>query len=232
MEIYLRQARDYAAFGELAPAHARIDRLKSFWETLKEVFGERDFKTRRSQPTTVLDLACGFCEEARLLASFFSSGIAGVPTEQARVIGIDRDKEAIEAAIASSRALDPFFYSDRFYLAMNGTFLCGDATDLKAYREIPQEVDVILVRHQFIARDSQGFEKMVAGALPRLKASGRMLFTSFAESEQQELLEMLKRLPCETLSAKQNPHAVELKEKFKEGYIAIDKFICLIKKRG
>jgi len=231
MQIYLRQAHDYAAFGELAPAHARIDRLKSFWETLKEVFGERDFKGRKPKSTTVLNLACGFCEESRLISAFFSSGIPGIPTEQVKFFGIDYDKGAIETAITSSRALDPFFYSERFSLSINATFVCGDATNLDAYPEIPKEIDIMIVRHQFIARAPIEFEKMVAGALKRLKPTGLMLFTSFADSEQSLLTEMLNQLPCEILLAKENPHAVELKEKFKEGYIAIDKYICLVKRK-
>ena len=167
MEIYLRQAQDYAALGPLAPAQARLDRLVSFWKTLSWVFGTPPPKC--NTPTiNVLDLACGFCEESRIVASFFSSGIAGVPTEQVRLFGIDRDDGAIAAAIAGSLTHDPFFSPERYYLRMNGVFRSGDATKAETYRELPNAFDYIIVRHQFIARDAAQFEAMVKMALERL----------------------------------------------------------------
>lgn len=231
MKVYLKQDQEYAEMAQLASHQMKAERLGRFWEMLGWVLAKYPIpRGTGSSPVKVLDVACGVCEESRLISAFFSTGVAGFPSDGVELICLDSDLGAIQTAAASLDALDPFFYSPRFHIGMRAVFIHGDATLLDKMAEVPKELDFALMRHQFAVRSPDAVKKITEKVLLRLKARGVMLFTSFCEEEHLRLKKVLAEIPCEILLEKENPRALPIKETFLEGPVAIDKYVCLIRR--
>ena len=98
MLIYETQAQEYAEILQRAEAESRIERMRRFWRTLEVTFSRFPLAKPEDRPLVVLDLACGICEESRVVAAFFSTGIPGFPSSAVRLIGIDADFESVRTA--------------------------------------------------------------------------------------------------------------------------------------
>jgi hypothetical protein len=230
MEIYQRQAEEFVQLQIQAQARQRAERIRRFWETLRWGLEKNPLQRPENRPLHVLDLACGQCEEARTVGAYFSSGIPGMPTRAVRFFGIDKNPQAIHTAVLGSENGDPFYQSDAFYISLDSTFVCGDATHLEYYPELPEEIDFILVRHQFLIRAPEIFEQMLKKAFERLSSNGIVFFTSFSLMEHEALLKLVEYLGCEVLLAKKNPHALPIREPAPEGEVAFDQFVCVIRR--
>lgn len=87
----------------------------------------------------LLDLACGACNEAKTLPRFFSGLQKGAfYNQKLKFVGLDlRAREIAEAAARFGD--DP---------KADFEFLQGNATQLQQHRQLPDEFNVIFVRHQ------------------------------------------------------------------------------------
>ena len=128
---------DIQRYLEIAAELKRTDqRNQQLWEALKKYFGQIKYKVPKSRPVHILNVACGECEEARVLTAFFSTGIFGYPSSNAKLIGIDRDEISIQKAknLLITPALSD--RTDAYIVIPHCEFIVGDATKLDQYAEI------------------------------------------------------------------------------------------------
>ncbi len=136
------------------------------------------------------------------------------------------------AAHGCDASFDPFFQSPSFFIDMRATFICGDARQIDVISEIPGTVDFVLMRHfQFAIRDPQAVKEILSKALNTLTRDGKVLFTSFCKAEHEVLINLLGELPCEVVFEGENPHAMPVKKETYQGQVAIDQFVCLIRRK-
>ena len=169
--------------------------------------------TPRSSEETVnlLNLACGHCEEAAVLAAFF-----GREGRRVRFYGMDvRDRE-IETARRRYHATEDAFRKLGVPKLRGddgegeALFIADDAQRLDGYREIPREFDLIFLRHQNVWHDRDIWRRIYEFALARLPAHGYLVITSYFDREHLIALDLLKTIGAEVVVSLENPNSREL----------------------
>lgn len=162
------------------------------------------------RPIDLLNLACGHCEEAAILAAFFGRG-----GRRVRFFGMDvRDRE-VETARRRYAATEAAFRrlgvpQLRGETDSDGTgveFVADDATKLAGYREIPREYDLIFLRHQNVWHDREIWRRIYEFALARLPEHGYLVITSYFDREHLIALDLLKTLGAEVIASLENPRS-------------------------
>jgi|GEM_PF-1547053 len=131
-------------------------------------------------PIKILNVACGMGVETPVLVNQF--GQSPNTPEQVSIIGIDPLERRIQIAQELADTTPG-----------QHTFIVGDATRLGDYPEIPQEVDVALVRRQNVAghpRWSMLFEQ----TMEKLRPGGIALVTSIGQFEHSEMIKIFEDL--------------------------------------
>lgn len=167
-----------------------------------------------------MDLACGRCNEASVLSAFFGGNNFGFASNKVKVIGVDTDKQEIE------RARVNYNISQVDELRENFEFINGDATELDRYPLIPEQVDVVVIRHQQISEDVEKWTKILQQALERVRLEGIVVATSYSDDEHGMLLKTLEKLPCQVVVNQRNPYSRRLGH----NQISVDRNIVIIRK--
>lgn len=198
---------------------------RSFWNMLVTEVAKTDYRPPQDRPTQILDVGCGRCMEGIVLNSYFGGGHFGFNSNNVELKGIDLDPENIKKAEAEHMIMD--YPNSTKYVPKTGyEFIRGDATDLEKYEQLPEQFDVIMVRHQQISDSEQTWVKIFQEALKRLAPDGIIISTSFSDIEHDMLVEQLKKLDCEILVNEANPYAVHTSVK----EVSIDRDVVIIKK--
>jgi len=175
----------------------------------------------------VLDLACGECKEGYVLSAFFGGNQYGLPSDKVKIVGIDVDKSEIDRAIRRQQKPDYSQKITTWHQPSNFEFICGDVTRLNQYPEIPQQVDVVIIRHQQISDNEQKWLQIFRQGLERITQGGFILITSYSDIEHQMLIEVLQKLPCQIVLNEKNPWARPLSHK----EISLDRNVVIAKRQ-
>jgi hypothetical protein len=166
-------------------------RSEALAKALRHAFTQADIKI----PTQakILDLACGPCSEASTLINFFGGSKNGT-----QLTGVDVMEPEIIIANEMNRD-NP-----------NTNFLQGDATNLNLINGVPEKVDIVSIRHQFVSSDPDVWEGIFQQGLDRLKNDGTMVLTSYTRYEHKEMLELMQRLGAKVVYSGENPGRKEI----------------------
>jgi SAM-dependent methyltransferase len=175
----------------------------------------------------LLNLACGHCEEAAVLAAFF-----GRTGQRVRFFGMDvRDRE-VETARRRYQATEEAFRKLGVPALRGGDeeaqFIADDATRLAGYREIPAEYDLVFLRHQNVWHDRDIWRRIYEFALARLPAHGYLIITSYFDREHLIALDLLKTLGAEVVVSLQNPNSRALDYPGK----SVDRHLAALRRGG
>ncbi len=200
---------------------------RRFWNMLVTEVSKTDYQPPQNRQTLILDVGCGRCEEGIVLSAYFGGGEYGFPSENVKLIGIDIKKEDIEKAIFSHQRPDFSEQVTKYVLPPNFEFIHGDATKLDQYPQIPDQVDVIVIRHQQISANEKVWMEIFQKSLEKLSPNGIMILTSFSDIEHKMLMEKLKELDVEVVVNERNPFAKPTKHK----EVSIDRNIAIVKRK-
>lgn len=184
-----------------------------FWNMLVDKIHQTGFELPQGRPVEVLDLACGTCEEGKTLNSFFGGRIYPEFSPDVNLTGIDVDAESIENAEYNNRVYDK--QKKENYLPANMKFIVADATRLEQYPEIPQQADVVIIRHQQLVGDpdrsqeesQEIWRKIFSQAFERVRPEGIVIITSHDEYQNDYAKKVLETLDCEIVLDQDNPYA-------------------------
>ncbi|MGA3020636.1 MAG: class I SAM-dependent methyltransferase [Candidatus Micrarchaeales archaeon] len=194
--------KDYETYDQGIEAKAH------FWNMLAATVPETGYVIPEGRLTTILDVACGFGEELRVLDEYFGGGRFGKSNNNTRIVGIDIHSRAIEW---QRRNLE--LVSRENELKTKSTLperielVVGDATALSNYPQIPEKADVIVIRHPYIQSDRVMWTKIFEQAVNRLSEEGIMILTTHSDEEKDMVLEVLGTLKCRVVINKRNPFA-------------------------
>jgi hypothetical protein len=191
----------------LEAAREEGDWNTAFWNMLVSEVSASGYTPPQGRRTEVLVLGCGCCAEGMFLNGFFGGGEFGRKNTNARVTGIDIQSKEIERAIQKNLSLDA---SGRRSLPESLQFITGDATKLDQYPQIPEQADVVVLRHQQISASEKVWGSIFKQALQRVTPEGIVICTSFSDVEHEMLLRKLAELDCQVVISKRNPHAKPL----------------------
>jgi|GEM_PF-3248493 SAM-dependent methyltransferase len=200
---------------------------KRFWNMLVTTVARSGYKPPQGRQTIILNLGCGRCEEGIVLSAFFGGENFGSSSENVKLIGVDIKQKNIESAIRLYSLPDFSEKVTKHVLQPNYEFIVGDATNLNRYQQIPEEVDVVVIRHQQISDNEQTWVKIFQQAIQRVSKDGIIIITSFSDTEHEMLIEALRKLDCEIVIDESNPYAKPL------GHpeISLDRRVAIIRKR-
>lgn len=115
------------------------------------------------------------------------------------MIGIDTDEEGIKTAIAVHKPIVSGGIGD---LPPHFKFLHGDAKELDQIEEVPEEVDVVVMRHpQFVYDETEdAYEKwttILRQSLDRLSEKGIVFITTYNEADRDLVRAAAGELGCQ-----------------------------------
>jgi len=159
----------------------------------------------------LLNLACGYCEEGAVLSAFW-----GRSGKRVRQFAMDLRHAEIDKARRRYAATERMFEAAgggkirRRDEGLDVEFIADDATHLVGYGEIPENYDVVFIRHQNLWHDRTTWQRIYEFALARIADNGLLLITSYFDREHLLALELLKSLGGEVLVSERNRNSREL----------------------
>lgn len=149
--------------------------------------------SRRRDALSILNLACGACDEAETLSQA-AAGALSDPAASTLLVGVDiRGRELDEAR-------ERFRSSSRHRFE----FLREDASRLDRHRELPEQFDLVFFRHQNLYHGRDLWRRIFQQGLERVSEDGLLVVTSYFDREHQLALEAFQELGAEVLSTRQN----------------------------
>lgn len=158
----------------------------------------------------LLNLACGHCEEGAVLSAYF--GQTGKPVRQFAMDLRDHEIDKAKRRYAATESL----FAKAGVPGIRPTenkieFVADDATRLVGYGQIPNEFDVVFIRHQNLWNGLTTWRRIYAFALERIaRHGGTLIITSYFDREHLQALELVKTLGGTILATEQNPGSREL----------------------
>jgi hypothetical protein len=145
---------------------------------------------------SVLNVACGACDEAGTLSDFFASlgGGDGFPA-RTLLVGTDvRDRELGEARRRFASRGDRAF-----------EFFKADASKLREHKQLREEFDIVFFRHQNLYNGRQLWHRIFEQALERLDRNGLLVITSYFDREHDLALRAFEDIGAEVVASVRNP---------------------------
>jgi len=175
-------------------AGARKERVR-FWNMLATFVPASGYVSPQGRTVNILDLACGACDEAPILNRYFGGGSFDGPlSKRVRFVGIDKNEEKIKEAAAMN---------DR----PNFTFIPDSAADVSLYPEVPEVVDVVVIRHPHNSSNPAVWADIFRQGIARLTDGGIMISPSFSEKDHQRVVDLLQSLGCAIVVNERNPYS-------------------------
>lgn len=172
----------------------------------------------------VLDLACGDCREAEVIADF-AAELKGGADAAAKLTGIDvRAREIADAGRKFGRRRS----AEEGRGAREFEFLVGDATKLPDHRELGGDFDLVFLRHQNYWDGDRAWEEIFDHALAKLGEEGRLVITSYFDKEHRLALEAIQRLGGELIGSEANPESRALATPGK----SVDRHVAIFRRKG
>lgn len=154
----------------------------------------------------ILNLACGQCDEAETLVNFAQSQTQGA----VQLIGADiRIREILQARAQHSH--------------LPAEFLLEDATKLHHHKELGEDFNMVLLRHQNYWHGPELWKRIFEQGLARMDENGLLVITSYFDKEHQLALEALDKLGAELITTHSNMDSRQLLTpgKFVDKHIAV-----------
>lgn len=222
---------DYREMLINAQEHGKTSEI--FWNMLVDKIHQIGFELPEWRQIEVLDLACGICEEGRVLNSFFGGRKYPEFSSSVNLTAIDIEEESIKNAKYNNRVWDS--QKKENYLPSNMCFITGDATRLDQYPEIPSQVDVVIIRHQQLvgSPDQSQYEairtwkEIINQGLKKLNSNGMMIITSHDEYQNDFAKRILEQMECEIVLDQDNPYAREKESRYS---VMDDHYVLIIRK--
>lgn len=176
-------------------------------------------KLRRPGEVRILDLACGACDEAEVLARRVEAlrGDAG-------------HQEGINFTGMDIRAREIGWARDRFRgdpnRKLHYEFLEGDARKLDGHTQLPEQFDLIFMRHQNLWNGKKVWEEIYHKALEKLSPGGRLVITSYFDREHEQALAAIQGQGGRLLLTRRNPLSRELPTPGK----SVDRHLAVLEK--
>lgn len=159
----------------------------------------------------ILNIACGQCDEAGALVKFAQSQTSG----DVRLIGADiRIREILQARAQHAH--------------LPAEFLLEDATKLHQHKEMGEDFNMVLLRHQNYWHDTELWKKIFEQGLAKVDKDGLLVITSYFDKEHQLALDALQKLGAELVTSKSNARARALITAGK----SVDKHIAVFRRKG
>jgi len=201
----------------LAEDQRRLRRMLE--RTVGRVVGAGGLGAPESSEVSILDVACGACDEAGTLADFFQSlrsGRGGEPVAT-HLVGTDvRERELDEA---------------RARFVGDGTrtfeFFKGDASRLDSHRELRGAFDVLVFRHQNLYHGRTLWPRIFEQGLARLKEDGLLVMTSYFDREHELALKVFEDLGAEVVITERNEESRELATPGK----SVDRHVAVLRRK-
>jgi hypothetical protein len=172
-------------------------RLRRMLErTVGRVVADGDSALIARPEVSILDVACGACDEAETLSDYFRSlrdgGVDGGAAT--RLIGTDVRERELDAA------------RDRFRnrAGRSFEFFRGDASRLGDHRELLSDFDVLVFRHQNLYHGRELWHRIFEQGLARLRDDGLVVVTSYFDREHELALRAFRSLGAEVLVSERN----------------------------
>lgn len=165
-------------------------------------------RPRAAHDMRVLNLACGQCDEAETLVKF-AQAQAKAPGD-VRLIGADiRIREILQARERHAN--------------LPAEFLLEDATRLGAHKQVGEDFDMVMLRHQNFWHGPELWKKIFEQGLEKAGDDGLLVITSYFDKEHRLALDALKDLGAELIETRHNPLARKLQApgKFVDKHIAV-----------
>jgi SAM-dependent methyltransferase len=163
-------------------------------------------RARAARDVRILNLACGQCDEAETLVKFAKAQAPG----DVRLIGADiRIREILQAR--------------ENHTNLPAEFLLEDATKLGSHRELGEDFNMVLLRHQNFWHGPELWKKIFEQGLEKTGDNGLLVITSYFDKEHQLALDALQGLGAELIETRHNPLARKLHTpgKFVDKHLAV-----------
>ena len=176
------------------------------WDLLHELV---DPAWRPDDTCSILDLACGRCEEVFVLSSFLASRMENLRPECVKFFASDIREGILMRGKESCAQTCRYFEHEvgGKYSPFRYAFRAGDATLPETWATFPEQFDVVFFRHQNMYHGMDIWTKIFANVLPRLKPNGRLIITSYFDREHTIALNVFKSLGAELIKTIRNPRS-------------------------
>jgi hypothetical protein len=180
-----------------AEVNGDVGRLEQLLERVVAPLARENLpRVALAPPLTLLNLACGSCDEAQMLADFCAR-LAG-PEARApvpvHVIGADVRTPQLEEARARFRSS-----AERKF-----EFLAADASRLDEHRELPGAVDVVFFRHQNLFHGRRLWHRIFDQGLSKLSEDGLLVITSYFDREHELAIRAFENLGAELVASRRH----------------------------
>ena len=178
---------------------------------LREAVAPHLQKKKHERDMRILNLACGQCDEAETLVNFAKTQSGG----DATLIGADiRIREILQARERHAN--------------LPAEFLLEDATKLGTHKQLGEDFDMVLLRHQNFWHGPELWKKIFEQGLEKTGDDGLLVITSYFDKEHQLALDALQKLGAELIVTKENDEARKLITPGK----FVDKHIAVLRRAG
>ena len=158
----------------------------------------------------ILNMACGQCDEAGTLVNFGKDHTDG----NVSLIGADiRIREILQAR--------------ENHAHLPAEFLLEDATKLSRHKELGEDFNLVLLRHQNYWHGPELWKKIFEQGLTKVDKDGVLVITSYFDKEHQLALDALQKLGAELVLTQRNDQSRKLTFPGK----SVDKHIAVLRRR-
>jgi len=164
-----------------------------------------------SEDLRILNLACGQCDEAATLVNFAREQTRD---QKVQLIGADiRIREILQARAQHAH--------------LPAEFLLEDATQLHRHKELGDNFNMVLLRHQNYWHGTEVWKRIFEQGLARVDENGLLVITSYFDREHQLAVDALQKLGAELVTTHHNLDARKLVTPGKY----VDKHIAVFRRR-
>ncbi len=158
----------------------------------------------------LLNIACGQCDEAETLVNFAKAQTAG----EVKLIGADiRIREILQAR--------------ENHAHLPAEFLLEDATKLSRHKELGEDFNLVVMRHQNFWHGPELWKRIFEEGLAKVGDDGLLVITSYFDKEHQLALDALRKLGAEVVLTHHNEESRQLLTPGK----SVDKHLAVLRRR-
>ncbi|MEZ0276251.1 MAG: hypothetical protein ACAH88_15185 [Roseimicrobium sp.] len=167
-------------------------------------------KQAAAKDLRLLNIACGQCDEAETLVNFAKAQTSG----DVKLIGADiRIREILQAR--------------ENHAHLPAEFLLEDATKLSKHKELGENFDMVLLRHQNYWHGPELWKRIFEEGLAKVGDDGLLVITSYFDKEHQLALDALQHLGAELVVTHHNEDSRKLLTPGK----FVDKHLAVLRRR-
>jgi chemotaxis methyl-accepting protein methylase len=175
-------------------------------------------QAKKGEPVSILNLACGACDEAKTLADFFSQlRTPGQTPSATRLVGMDVREAELNEARQRFRTTEARAYE----------FLTGNAAKLDGIKSLSDPFDVLFFRHQNLYHGRTLWREIFDQGLNKLDDDGLVVITSYFDREHELALDAFRELGAEVLVSVENAHSRALSTPGK----SVDRHLAVLRKK-